>query len=124
MIKMKVLGFDHFQFIVKDVEESVKYFKKMGFTLVRRTEHHKGSAEFQIGPNGPIMEIHASEANENPGHDHFAVMVDDLEAAIEELREKGIEVEDPRVVAVTGRTLANLRDADGFRWQIISPKKE
>ena len=121
---MKILGFDHFQFIVKDLEESVEYFTKMGFTLVRRTEHHDGSAEFQIGPDGPIMELHPSERNENPGHDHFAVLVEDLEDAIDELREKGLEVEGPRVVAATGRTLANFRDADGFRWQYISPKKD
>lgn len=123
-VKMKILGFDHFQFIVKDMDRSVEYFKKMGFTLVRQTEHHDSSAEFQIGPGGPIMEIHASETNENPGHDHFAVLVDDLEAAIKELREKGIEVEGPRVVKATGRTLANFRDNDGFRWQFISPLKE
>jgi catechol 2,3-dioxygenase-like lactoylglutathione lyase family enzyme len=121
---MKILGFDHFQFIVKDLEESIENFKKMGFTLVRRTEHHVGSAEFQIGPDGPIMEIHPSERNENPGHDHFAVLVEDLEASIEELREKGFKVEGPRVVAATGRTLANFRDNDGFRWQYISTKKD
>jgi catechol 2,3-dioxygenase-like lactoylglutathione lyase family enzyme len=117
---MKILGFDHFQFIVKDLEESIEFFNKIGFTLVRRTEHHEGSAEFKIGPDGPIMEIHTSESNENPGHDHFAVLVDDLAAAIEEVREKGIKIEGPRVVAATGRTIANFRDNDGFRWQLIS----
>jgi catechol 2,3-dioxygenase-like lactoylglutathione lyase family enzyme len=117
---MKILGFDHFQFIVKDLEESIEFFNKIGFTIVRKTEHHEGSAEFQIGPDGPIMEIHTSESNENPGHDHFAVLVDDLETAIEEVRENGIKIEGPRVVAATGRTIANFRDNDGFRWQLIS----
>ena len=121
---MKILGFDHFQFIVKDFDESVEFFKKMGFKLVRMTKHHDGSAEFQIGRDGPILEIHAPERNENPGHDHFAVLVEDLEAAIGELRENGIKVEGPRVVEATGRTLANFRDANGFRWQFISPKED
>lgn len=121
---MKVLGFDHFQFIVKDLDESIEYFSKMGFTLVKKTEHHDGSAELQIGPDGPILEIHTSKSNENPGHDHFAVLVEDLDGAIEELREKGIEVEGPNFVAFTGRTIANFRDADGFRWQYISTKKD
>ena len=123
-VKMKILGFDHFQVKVKNLEESIEYFKNMGFTLVRETVHRDRSAEFQFGPDGPIMELHTSERAENPGHDHFAVLVEDLEAAIEELREKGIKVEGPSVVAATGRTLANLRDADGFRWQFIAPKKD
>jgi len=121
-VKMKILSFDHFQFVVNDVNESVAYFQKMGFTLVRKTEHHLGSAELQIGPDGPILEIHASERGENPGHDHFAVLVEDLEGAIKELREQGIKVEGPSTAKATGRTLANFRDADGFRWQFIAPK--
>jgi glyoxylase I family protein len=120
---MKILGFDHFQFIVKDYEESVEFFKKLGFELVRTTEHHEGSAEFRIGPGGPIMEIHASERNENPGHDHFAILVDDLESAVKELREKGIKISDPSYASLTGRWLANFRDNTGFRWQLISPKE-
>ena len=84
-VKMKILGFDHFQIKVKNLEASIEYFTNMGFTLVRETEHRDRSAEFQIGPDGPIMELHASERAENPGHDHFAVLVEDLEAAIGEL---------------------------------------
>jgi catechol 2,3-dioxygenase-like lactoylglutathione lyase family enzyme len=120
---MKILGFDHFQFIVKDLEESVEFFKKIGLTMVRRTEHHEGSVEFQIGPDGPILEIHTTGVNENPGHDHFAISVEDIESAVEELREKGIKVEGPRYVASTRRTLANFRDVDGFRWQLVTQKK-
>jgi len=121
---MKILGFDHFQFIVKNFDESVEFFKKMGFKLVRQTKHHEGSAEFEIGPGGPIMEIHASERNENPGHDHFAVLVEDLDEAVEELKGNGIKVDGPNLAKATGRTLANFRDADGFRWQFISPKED
>jgi glyoxylase I family protein len=120
---MKILGFDHFQFVVKDFDESVDFFKKLGFELVRTTEHREGSAEFRIGPGGPIMEIHESEKMENPGHDHFAIMVDDLDSAVKELRAKGIKVLDPAFAAPTGRWLANFRDNTGFRWQLISPKK-
>ena len=112
-IKMKILGFDHFQFIVKDFEESVEFFKKMGFKLVRQTEHHKGSAEFQIGPGGPIMELHASERNENPGHDHFAVLVEGLEEAVEDLKAKGVEVEG---LLVGGLGAAESVEIETFTW--------
>jgi len=118
---MKILGLDHIQFIVKDFEESVEFFTKLGFELERHTNHHGGSAEFRISEGGTILEIHASETTENPGHDHFAILVDDLDSSIKELRQKGIKVSDSRVASATGRTLANFRDPSGFRWQLIAP---
>ena len=121
---MKILGFDHIQFIVKDIDESVDFFKKLGFKLERQTDHHGGSAEFRVFPGGTILEIHTTKSNENPGHDHFAILVDDLDAAIRELREKGIKISDPRISPDTGRRLANFRDNDGFRWQLIAPEEK
>ncbi len=117
---MKILALDHIQFIVKDFEESVDFYTKLGFELYRRTDHHEGSAEFRMFPGGTILEIHATHNTENPGHDHFAILVDDLDEAIKELREKGIKISDPREVPTTGRRLANFRDSSGFRWQLIA----
>ena len=121
---MKILGVDHIQFIVKDLEASIDFYQKLGFKLERRTEHHEGSAEFRISPGGTVLEIHASEANENPGHDHYAVLVDDVDAAVKELRAKGIKISDPQLVKVTGRRITNFRDVSGFRWQLVGPKEK
>ena len=121
---MKILALDHIQFIVTDLDESVDFFTKLGFKLYRRTEHHGGSAELRMFPEGTILEIHATETTENPGHDHFALLVDDLDEAIKTLREKGIKISDPRETPATGRRLANFRDSSGFRWQLIALKKE
>lgn len=121
---MKILGLDHIQFIVKDLEASVDFFTKLGFELYRRTDHHGGSAELRMFPGGTILEIHATEPSENPGHDHFALLVEDLDASIRELREKGIKISDPHEASATGRRLANFRDASGFRWQLVAPEKE
>ena len=120
---MKILGFDHFQFVVKDFDESVEFFKKLGFELEKTTKHHEGSAEFRISPGGAVLEIHASERYESPGHDHYAILVEDLDSAVEELRSKGLEINDPQIATATGRRLANFRDNTGFRWQLIAPKE-
>ena len=120
---MKILGLDHMQFVVKNFEESVEFFKKLGFKLEKTTEHHEGSAEFRITPGGTVLEIHASERYENPGHDHYAILVEDLDLAVKELRNKGIKIDDPQFAAATGRRLANFRDNTGFRWQLIAPKE-
>lgn len=120
---MKIIAFDHIQFIVKNLDESITFFDKLGFKLETQTTHHGGSAEMRMHEGGPIFEIHAIESMENPGHDHYALYVDDLDVAIEELREKGIEISDPTEVAVTRRRIANFRDPTGFRWQLVGPKK-
>jgi len=49
--------------------------------------------------------------------------VEDLDSAVEELRSKGLEINDPQIATATGRRLANFRDNSGFRWQLIAPKE-
>lgn len=121
---MKILGLDHIQFIVKDLGETIEFFKNLGFVLEKQTEHHGGSAEFRISPGGTVLEIHISGVNENPGHDHFAISVEDIDAAAKELRDKGVDVSEPRLIKVTGRRISDFRDNDGFRWQLVGPKEE
>ncbi len=50
-----VRGIDHIEIIVKDVEEFIAFFEKMGFRVLTRTAHHGASAELQLpGENQPI----------------------------------------------------------------------
>ena len=37
-----VLGIDHIELIVRDVDEYVEFYQKMGFKLLLRTGHHGG----------------------------------------------------------------------------------
>jgi len=124
MIKMKIKGLDHIQFIVKDLEESIDFFIDLGFTLERRTAHYGDSAELRMFSKGTIFEIHATKPNENPGYDHFAILVDDINSSIKELREKGIEIDDPHYVPETGRIITDFRDPSGYRWQLVGIKNK
>ena len=40
-----IRGIDHIELIVRDVEEFVSFFQKLGFELIQRTKHHGDAAE-------------------------------------------------------------------------------
>ena len=45
---MAVLGIDHIELIVRDVDEFVEFYQKLGFEVLMRTSHHGGSAELKL----------------------------------------------------------------------------
>lgn len=124
LVKMKVLGLDHIHFTVRDLEEALAFYKKLGFKLERRLDHDGESAQLRISPGGVVIDIHLAKTVENPGYNHFAVSVDKMDAAVKELRDQGFKVDGPFDVAATGRRLATIRDPSGFLLQLVEAKKE
>jgi catechol 2,3-dioxygenase-like lactoylglutathione lyase family enzyme len=124
--KRMIRGIDHIELIVRDVEEFVAFFQKMGFQLLTRTSHHGASAELQLpGPNQPIFEIHQVGGEENIGVNHIAFRVDNAQETYEELRNQGItSVKPPNFVPATGRTTVNFRDPDGWRLQLVDAARK
>lgn len=121
-----IQGIDHIELIVRDVDEFVDFYQKLGFKLLARTSHHGGSAELQLpGPNQPIFEIHTVGGEENIGVNHIAFKVNNAQEAYNELSGKGISLEQaPHFVEVTGRTNVNLRDPDGWRLQLVDSERK
>ena len=120
-----IRGIDHIELIVRDVEEFVTFFQKMGFQLLTRTAHHGASAELQLhGPNQPIFEIHQVGGEENIGVNHIAFRVDNAQATYEELQRVGIAARTPNYVPATGRTTVNFRDPDGWRLQLVDADRK
>ncbi len=121
-----VKNVDHIELIVRDLDEFVVFFQKLGFKLLTRTAHHGGSAELQLpGPNQPIFEIHRASGEENIGVNHIAFGVANAQEAYEELRQKGINPErGPQFVESTGRTNINFRDPDGWRLQLVDSDRK
>lgn len=121
-----IQGIDHIELIVRDVEESIAFFQKMGFKLLTRTSHHGASAELQLpGPDQPIFEIHQVSGEENIGVNHIAFRVENAEAAYNDMREQGItSANPPNFVQSTGRTTVNFRDPDGWRLQLVDAKRD
>jgi glyoxylase I family protein len=115
-----IVGIDHIELVVRDVKKHVEFFEKLGFKVLTWTEHHGGSAEVQLpGEGQPIFELHACEAQENPGINHIAFKCEDVDQTYADLTAKGIEFYRPVTpTPSTGRKSALLRDPDGWRLQL------
>ena len=120
-----VRGIDHIEIIVRNVEEYVAFFEKLGFKVLTRTSHHGASAELQLpGDNQPIFEIHEVDREENIGVNHIAFKVDNAQEAYAELQGKGLKLRAPNYVVATGRTTVNFRDPDGWRMQLVDAERK
>jgi glyoxylase I family protein len=120
-----VRGIDHIEIIVRNVEEYVAFFEKLGFKVLTRTSHHGASAELQLpGDNQPIFEIHQVDREENIGVNHIAFKVDNAQEACAELQGKGLKLRAPNYVVATGRTTVNFRDPDGWRMQLVDAERK
>tara|TARA_Y100001934_G_scaffold256504_1_gene324575 strand:+ start:216 stop:584 length:369 start_codon:yes stop_codon:yes gene_type:complete len=116
----KVLGIDHIELIVRDLEEYVVFMKTLDFSERRRTNHHGGSVELAApGEGQPVFEIHQASGEEVIGVNHIALRVADANAAHEQLSRQGVRTNPPNHVESTGRTTVNLRDPDGWRMQLV-----
>jgi catechol 2,3-dioxygenase-like lactoylglutathione lyase family enzyme len=118
---MKPFGFDHIHFTVRDLDEAVGFYGKLGFVLVGQMEHGGESAQM-ASPGGLKIDLHLARATENPGYNHFAVAVEGLDAVVAELERQGIRVDGPIEVRATGRRLATVRDPSGFLVQLVEKK--
>ena len=121
-----VRGIDHIEMIVRDVEEYVAFFEKMGFKVLTRTSHHGASAELQLpGDNQPIFEIHQVGGEENIGVNHIAFKVDNAQESYDEFQRKGLKMpRAPNYVKATGRMTVNFRDPDGWRMQLVDSDRK
>lgn len=118
-------GIDHIELIVRDVDESVRFFQRLGFELLTRTPHHGGSAEVRLPGEGQVtFELHAVQGEENPGVNHIAFRCDDVATTHHQLTDAGVRLDvEPHLVPASGRTIVNFRDPDGWRLQLVDPKR-
>ncbi|MHA1109170.1 MAG: VOC family protein [Alphaproteobacteria bacterium] len=121
-----IRSIDHIELIVRDVDETVAYFRKLGFELLTKTGHHGGSAELQLpGPNQPIFEVHTATGEEVIGINHLALKVDSSDQAYEKLQADGVVfTRGPKFIPATGRTTVEMRDPDGWRIQLVDAERK
>ncbi len=121
---------DHIDLFVGDLEKAEKHFtEKLGFKLLRHTEHAGKSVELQSPAGDFFLDLHQGseesyrkESERSPGwpyyFNHVAFRVDDINKEYEDLKSKGVSFRQdaPVFVPPTGRTVADVADADGHFW--------
>ena len=115
---MQPLGVHHVSINVSDVGEAVAFYTGvLGLTMREdRPDFGFGGAWLDLGP----QQVHLLEVPvpDDRGQ-HFAIEVADLDDAVRELREGGVQVGDPSAVG-TGRQ-AFLHDPSGNMIELHQP---
>ena len=115
-----IVGIDHIEILVEDLEKSVDFYKLLGFEMVNWTEEER-TVEMKAGDaNFDIIEI--TEERNEVGLHHIAFLVDDVDKTVKEWKEKGVEITlEPMVSERSGRRLSAMKDVDGIMHQIGKP---
>jgi len=107
---MRPLAVHHVSINVADVDAALRFYVgRLGFTVRDdRPDFGFGGAWLDVGG----QQVHLIEAEPPAGvGQHFAVLVDDLDAVVTELRAEGLEVSEPSPVATNVQ--AFLHDPSG-----------
>ena len=113
------LGLDHVHLYVKDLEEALTFYRMIGLEFVEYTSHGGKAAMMRV-PGSPIQfEIQETRVIENPGLNHLAFLVDDLDDLCDSYKANGVKVDGPLDNKATGRRLATIRDPHGFLIQLV-----
>lgn len=113
-------GIEHTAIASPNPEALAKWYVD---TLGLRIVHRYDGNVFVKAPDGTMLEIIPSVGDpvktemKTPGIRHLAVAVDDFDAALEDLRSKGVEI--GNLVEVGGNRLAFFNDSEGNILHLI-----
>jgi len=117
---MLVSGIHHVSINVTDTDRALEFYSGvLGMSTLPRPDFGFGGAWLDVGDGRQVHLIEAAV----PGDlgQHFAFRVDDIDAAVTELRAAGVDVEDPRGIGETGMRQTFLHDPDGNRLEFNQP---
>jgi lactoylglutathione lyase len=123
-------SFLHTMVRVTDPEKSRAFYEALGFRfsremdIVRDGELEATNYFFSIGDQENVLELtynHDGRTYElGTGYGHIAVGVDDLDATLARLKERGIEPERPPYsVRAGGSRICFVRDPESYRVELI-----
>jgi len=116
----------HTCYRIGEIERSVAFYKALGFEELGRLPIRDEAINVFMGfpDDGARLELTYNFGVDaydlGTGYNHIAVRLDDLDAALAELAEQGIEPEKPPyTVSENGPRLCFVRDPDGYRIELL-----
>lgn len=116
----------HTCYRIGEIDRSVAFYEALGMEEIGRMPIRDEAINVFMGfpGDGARLELtfnHGVDSYElGTGYNHIAVTVDDLDAVLPALAEKGIEPEKPPyTVREGGSRLCFVRDPDGYRVELI-----
>ena len=119
----------HTCYRITDPERSIEFYEALGLEQRRKLPIRDEAVNYFLGipgRDGPELELTynfetpAGGYDVGTGYGHIALSVDDLDATLAALGEKGIEPErPPYTVREGGSRICFVRDPDGYRVELI-----
>jgi catechol 2,3-dioxygenase-like lactoylglutathione lyase family enzyme len=139
---MRIKRFDHVSFTVADLEASLAFYERLGFSPDKRyvsagADASAGTgtedADIEIGwmshpDGGPLLELlhYRGEATGRAAHNsrvgaaHICLAVEDVDGEVARLRDEGVEFVSPPHTDEFGLTWVYMRDVDGNVVELIA----
>lgn len=112
----------HVSLNVTDTERSLEFYRDvLGLVALPRPDFGFGGAWLDAG-NGRQIHLIEADVPDDLGQ-HMAFQVADIDAAVEALRDHGIDVPDPRPVGETSIMQTFVSDPDGNRIEFTQPSR-
>ena len=117
----------HVAIIVSDYEVSRRFYVELlGFKVIRENYRpEKDDYKLDLELDGCELELFSGKYNpprpsypEALGLRHLAFRVEDMDAAMRELNEKGVDTEPVRMDQFTGRRMTFFHDPDGLPLEL------
>ena len=98
----KITGLAHIGIFVKNIETSIDFYKRLGFTLDKEEQPSIRIAFLSAG-NCLIELVEQKDLPaRTPGQvDHVAMVVDDIDAAVKNVKAQGIEIDESKIASMS-----------------------
>jgi len=137
---MRSPGVHHTGITVSDLDRSIEFYERLGFKTIERMEEEGDDVERGVGvdgaklrvamlesPNSKLELIEYMEPGRSPernpnngiGAAHVCLEVEDVDAAVAELRERGIEFFSDPITHEAGIRWVYAKDPDGITAELL-----
>ena len=115
-----VQGINHLAFATGKYDEMMRFYTQtLGFpeAFSNRDASGQPSLTYLQISRSTFIELMPAGANRTPGFTHFGIHVDDVNAVVARLKERGINAGPPRTIG-SGSLTVGVTDPDGNRLEL------